>query len=65
MEGKVALITGVASGLGLATAKAFAEAGAIVVLSDWNENEVKSAADQMAKEGHTTLSHAMFLTINK
>ena len=31
-ENKVALVTGAASGLGLATAKAFAEAGASVVL---------------------------------
>ena len=43
-ENKVALVTGAASGLGLATAKAFAEAGASVVLADWNEKEVQSAA---------------------
>jgi NAD(P)-dependent dehydrogenase (short-subunit alcohol dehydrogenase family) len=30
--GKVALVTGAASGMGLATARAFAEAGAAVVL---------------------------------
>jgi len=35
-ENKVALVTGAASGLGLAAAKAFAEAGASVVLADWN-----------------------------
>ena len=32
-EGQVALVTGAASGLGLATAKAFAESGASVVLA--------------------------------
>jgi len=32
--GKVALVTGAASGMGLATARAFAEAGAAVVLAD-------------------------------
>ena len=37
-ENKVALVTGAASGLGLATAKAFAESGASVMLADWNEN---------------------------
>jgi hypothetical protein len=33
-ENKVALVTGAASGMGLTTARAFAEAGAAVALSD-------------------------------
>lgn len=37
LKDKVALITGAASRLGLATAKAFAGAGASVVLADYNE----------------------------
>ena len=32
--GQVALVTGASSGMGLATARAFAEAGAAVVLAD-------------------------------
>ena len=36
-SGKVALVTGAASGMGLATARAFAEAGAAVVLADVRE----------------------------
>jgi NAD(P)-dependent dehydrogenase (short-subunit alcohol dehydrogenase family) len=36
-EGKVALVTGAAGGIGLATAKAFALAGASVVVADHNE----------------------------
>ena len=55
-ENKVALVTGVASGLGLATAKAFAEAGASVVLADWNEKEVQAAAKDLASKGHRTLA---------
>lgn len=53
-ENKVALVTGAASGLGLATAKAFAEAGASVALADWNEAAVSSVAGEIAEKGHTT-----------
>ena len=55
-EGKVALVTGAASGLGLATAKAFAEAGAAVALADWNETGVQAAAKGLAENGHKTLA---------
>jgi NAD(P)-dependent dehydrogenase (short-subunit alcohol dehydrogenase family) len=37
---KVALVTGAASGMGLATARAFAEAGAAVVLADYRQDQV-------------------------
>lgn len=56
MEGKVALVTGAASGLGLATAKAFAEAGAAVAMADWDEQAVKVAAEQLAAQGYNTLA---------
>jgi len=55
-ENKVALVTGAASGLGLATAKAFAEAGASVVLADWHEEAAQSAAKELANKGHKTLA---------
>ena len=55
-ENRVALVTGAASGLGFATAKAFAEAGASVVLADWNEKEVQSAARELADKGRNTLA---------
>src|SRR5882724_6872420 len=55
-ENKVALVTGAGSGLGLATARAFAESGASVVLADWNERTVHSAAEELAAKGHKTLA---------
>ena len=55
-EGQVALVTGAASGLGLATAQAFAESGASVVLADWNEKEVQAEARKLAGKGHKTLA---------
>jgi len=55
-ENKVALVTGAGSGLGLATAKAFAESGATVVLADWNEEAVQSAAKQLSQRGHKALA---------
>ncbi|MFZ0631139.1 MAG: glucose 1-dehydrogenase [Acidobacteriaceae bacterium] len=55
-ENKVALVTGAASGLGLATAKAFAASGASVVLADWHEEAAQSAARELAAQGHKTLA---------
>lgn len=55
-ENQVALITGAASGLGLATAKAFAESGAAVAMADWNEEAVRSAAEELSQQGHKTFA---------
>jgi NAD(P)-dependent dehydrogenase (short-subunit alcohol dehydrogenase family) len=55
-SGKVALITGAASGMGLATAQAFAEAGAAVVLADFQEDAVKAAAQELVAAGHKALA---------
>jgi len=54
-EGKVALVTGAASGLGLATARAFAESGASVALADWNEKATRAAADELIAQGHKAI----------
>jgi NAD(P)-dependent dehydrogenase (short-subunit alcohol dehydrogenase family) len=55
-EGKVTLVTGAASGLGLASAKAFAESGASVALADWNEDAVRTAAEELTAQGHKALA---------
>src|ERR687885_1420498 len=54
--GKVALVTGAAAGMGLATARAFAGAGAAVVLADFQEDAVKAAAEELAAAGHKALA---------
>jgi len=55
-ENKVALVTGAGSGLGFATAKAFAESGAAVVLADRNEKSARTAADKLVAQGHKALA---------
>jgi NAD(P)-dependent dehydrogenase (short-subunit alcohol dehydrogenase family) len=49
---QVALVTGAGSGIGLVTARAFAEAGAAVVLADIDEGAVGAATDDLAAAGH-------------
>jgi NAD(P)-dependent dehydrogenase (short-subunit alcohol dehydrogenase family) len=51
LEGKVALITGGASGLGLEVARQMAAAGARLVLVDWDEKSLDSAAASVANAG--------------
>ncbi|ORM84667.1 oxidoreductase [Mixta gaviniae] len=53
LENKIALVTGAASGIGLATARAYAAAGASVVLADLNTKAVQTVADQLIAEGYT------------
>src|SRR5690242_8440306 len=50
-KGQVALVTGAAMGMGLATARAFAESGASVVLADLNGDRAGQEAAQIVKEG--------------
>ncbi len=53
---QVALVTGAGSGMGLVTARAFADAGAAVVLADVQENVVRSAAEELVATGHKAIA---------
>lgn len=47
LDGKVAVITGAASGMGLATAERFVAEGASVVIADFNTENGQAAADRL------------------
>ncbi len=55
-EGQVALVTGAGGGIGLATASAFAEAGASVIVADSNAKLLEEAADGLRSSGHKVLA---------
>ena len=62
VEGKVVLVTGAASGIGLASAEVFAREGAKVMLSDVNESVGKEAAAAIRARGGETLFRAADVT---
>ncbi|NMP25656.1 glucose 1-dehydrogenase [Rahnella sp. SAP-1] len=54
-KNQVALVTGAASGMGLAASKAFAASGASVVMVDINEEAVTNAATELNSAGYSAL----------
>ena len=52
-KGQVALVTGAASGMGLATARAFAHAGAAVTLADISEDALQERWTRSNRPGAT------------
>src|SRR3954451_1772228 len=50
-QGQVALVTGAASGMSLATARAFAHAGAAVTLADVSDDALLQAVDEIRAAG--------------
>ncbi len=57
LKGKTAVVTGAASGIGLAIASALAKANARVVLSDLNEQAVIKATAALQKDGFQVAAH--------
>jgi NAD(P)-dependent dehydrogenase (short-subunit alcohol dehydrogenase family) len=60
LNSKVVIVTGGASGIGLATAKAFLDKGAKVVIGDYN----KEAGEKVEKELIEKYTDVLFVTVN-
>ena len=63
IEGRVVLITGAGSGMGRATAHVFAEAGAKVVVTDLNEENVEQVCSEI-KSSNGIAIPALFIKIS-
>jgi NAD(P)-dependent dehydrogenase (short-subunit alcohol dehydrogenase family) len=62
LVGKVALITGSAGGIGFGIARAFAEAGMKIVLSDIDELELEKAAAELKEAGADAMAIPLDVT---
>lgn len=62
LAGKLALVTGAASGLGKRIAEVFADAGANIVVADLREEAARAAAEAIAKKGVKAIGIAMDVT---
>lgn len=61
LDGKTAIVTGAAMGMGEATARLFAEAKANVVIADFNEEKGKEVAESIAAD---TGSQTLFVAVD-
>lgn len=62
LEGKVAVVTGGASGLGAATAHALGKAGAVVVVADRDGDGASDVASSITAAGHHAQSRVLDVT---
>ena len=61
LEGKVAIIAGGGRGMGEAISHALGEAGAKLVVADYNESRATAVANQVVKDGGTAIPHRVDL----
>jgi len=62
LDGRIAMITGGAAGIGLATARKFAREGAVVAVCDRNEQAVQAAVQALHAQGHQALGYCVDVT---
>jgi NAD(P)-dependent dehydrogenase (short-subunit alcohol dehydrogenase family) len=62
LTGRIAVVTGGASGIGLAITEALAEAGGEVVIADLREAEIEAARQGLAAKGHAVDGVVMDVT---
>jgi len=59
LDNKVALVTGGASGIGLAISKVFAQQGAMVHILEINEKQAQTAVDEITEAGGKAQAHGV------
>jgi NAD(P)-dependent dehydrogenase (short-subunit alcohol dehydrogenase family) len=62
LDGKVAVVTGAARGIGFATADALSEAGATTIIADMDEAAAKDACDRLTAMGRKADYHKLDVT---
>ena len=62
LDGRIALVTGSSTGIGLALARGFAQVGATVVLNARNATRLEATAAALRSEGHTVHARAFDTT---
>ncbi len=62
LDGRIAVVTGAARGIGLAITEALAEAGATVVLTDMDPTAVEAAVAGLSAKGHRVAGETLDVT---
>jgi NAD(P)-dependent dehydrogenase (short-subunit alcohol dehydrogenase family) len=64
-EGKVALVTGAAAGIGFAIAEVMADAGASIVCADWDPAGLETVVDQLTDRGAAAIGVVCDVTVEE